>query len=321
MPRILAVLLATLLISAGCALPNFLSFRTDQSQPRQTDPVWLEADPTLRSSDLSARNNHPFQMTERRLTTILRAIRVRSGRGLLQTLSPKEPAFSAEELRSLAPLLSQALGKASPRERVAFRLRHPESVAGDTTGSLFVRGPYLHVVLADHPVFNREDPEGAATRDHHIFFEHEEYLVTVGTEGSPRWADSDRTHLSIDYRRLRTDAKIVGTSQADQVQEAQVERAQVQEAPIPQAMVPRLQEQVQELTHSNLDLREKIKTLQKELAESRQVAKRLSSELDEAKQVLIEKDAELKQLQEQRKPSKEPKRRAPGVLPPGDQRR
>jgi hypothetical protein len=311
MPRILAVLLATLLISAGCAFPNFLSFRTDQSQLRQTDPVWLEADPTLRSSDLSARNNHPFQMTERRLTTILRAIRVRSGRGLLQTISSKEPAFSAEELRSLAPLLSQALEKASPRERVAFRLRHPESGAGDTTGSLFVRGPYLHVVLADHPVFNREDPEGASTRDHHIFFEHEEYLVPAGTEGLPRWAESDRTHLSIDYRRLRTDAKIVGTSQADQVQEAQV----------PQALAPRLQEQVQELTLSNLDLREKIKTLQKELAESRQEVKRLSSELDEAQQALIEKDTELKQLHEQRKPSKEPKRRPPGVLPPGDQRR
>ena len=310
MLRMLAVLLATLLISAGCALPNFGPFRAEQNQQNQTDPVWLEADPTLRSSDLSARNNHPFQMTERRLTTILRAIRVRSGRGLLQTISSKEPAFSVEELRSLAPLLSQAMGKASPRERVAFRIRHSESVAGDTTGALFVRGPYLHVVLADHPVFNREDPEGASTRDHHIFFEHEEYLVPAGTEGLPRWAESDRTHLSIDYRRLRTDATIVGTSQADQVQEAQVL----------QAVMPKLQEQVQELTHSNLDLREKTKTLQKELAESQRQVKRLSLELDEAKQALVEKDADLTQLQEQHKPRKEPKRRAPAVLPPGGKR-
>jgi hypothetical protein len=307
----LAVLLAALLLSAGCALPNFLSFRADQSQPRQTNPVWLENDPTIIATDVFTPNIHPFQMSSTELATLLRGIRVRSSRGLLKDLSPRDPAFSEEEVRFLAPLLSQALERASRWERVVFKVRYSESAGGDTAGALFVRGPYLHFVLADHRVFNRDDPEGAATREHHTFFDREEYLAPNDAQVLPKWSESDRTHLSIDYQRLRADARL-----ATNVQEPLVQQTHVQ-----QTIVPMLQKQVQELTHSNLDLREKIKALQQELAESQQKVERLSLELGVAKHALIEKDAGLKQLQEQHKPSKEPKRRAPGVLPPGDQRR
>jgi hypothetical protein len=306
--RVLAVLLATVLVSAGCALPKFLPFRADQSQPSQTNAVWLEADPTITSTAAFTPNTHPFQMNSSELTTLLRGIRVRSSRGLLKGLSPSEQAFSEEEVRFLSPLLSQALERASRWERVVFKLKYAQSRA-DTSGSLFVRGPYLHFVLADHRVFNREDPEGAATREHQIFFDREEYLAPNGAHAQPKWSESDRTHLSIDYQRLRGDARL-----ATNVQEFVVQPTHVQ-----QTAVPMFQTQMQELTHSNLDLREKIKTLQQELAESQQQVKSLSLELDEAKQVLIEKNAALMQLREQRKPSKE--RQAPGVLAPGAQRR
>jgi hypothetical protein len=273
--------------------------------------VWLEIDSTIIATDALTANTHPFEMSSSDLATLLRGIRVRSARGLLKSLSSREPAFSEEEVRFLAPLMSQALARASRFERVVFRLKYPDSIGADTSGALFVREPYLHFVLGDHRIFNREDPEGAATREHETLFDREEYLAPRNARALPAWSDSDRTHLSINYHRLRADTRLPGN-----VQEPLVQQTHVQ-----QTTVPMPQKQVQELTDSNLDLREKINTLQQQLDGNRQQLERLSVELDQAKHALIEKDAELKQLQERRNPSKEPKRRAPRVLLPDGQSR
>jgi hypothetical protein len=304
MLRNVTVFLAVLLFSPGCGSLKFSGPGGKQMEANPAPIVWLEPDLTITTTpEEFATNTHPFRMNASELANVLRGIRVSSGRGFLRHVSP-ERAFSDEEVELLSPLLTEALGRASRWERVVFKFEHAESAGGETLGALFVRGSYLHFVLAKHRVFNREDPEGAATREHRIFFDRDDYLAPAGIETLVKWSESDRTHLSINHQRLRTELTEPQKSDVPRVQQTAVSTFQ----------------QMQEPTQSNLDLSEKLKTLQEDLDRNRQQVERLSLELDQAKHTLREKDAELKQLQEQRKLSKEPKPRTPGVLPPDSQR-
>jgi hypothetical protein len=269
--------------------------------------VWLEADSTIRVTAREvAPNTHPFHLNSFELADFLRGISVSSGRGFLKHLSP-QPAFSDKEVKLVSPLITEALGRASRWERVVFKLERAESDGGETSGALFIRGSYLHFVLAKHRVFNREDPEGAATREHRIFFDRDSYRAPPGGASLVEWSESDLTHISIDHQRLRAELKVVADAQKPVVPSVQ------------QTTVPTFQQQVQELTESNLELRDKLKTLQQDLDRNRQQGERLSLELDQAKHALREKGAALKQLQEQGKPSKEQKRRTSEAVPSDSQ--
>ena len=65
--------------------------------------------------------------------------------------APFEPAFRENELRLLAPLLSEALAEAKPNERISFYLSEPQTSAKRTitTGGLYLRESELHFILGN----------------------------------------------------------------------------------------------------------------------------------------------------------------------------
>lgn len=98
---------------------------------------------------------HPFLLSPEDWKVILKSIHVQSlkqGLLLFTTKGPVEPAFTDDEIEYLSATLSRVFGQARPDERVVFALsRHPSvDLTEVTSGGWFVRGPSLHLVLANY---------------------------------------------------------------------------------------------------------------------------------------------------------------------------
>ena len=81
--------------------------------------------------------------------------------GLFSSPQPR-PVFTEAERTALAEPLAAAFHEATPRERVFFAIHNPTAPyeTDRTSGSLFFRDDYLHVVLTDHYAFLQADPGG-----------------------------------------------------------------------------------------------------------------------------------------------------------------
>src|SRR5438046_9903225 len=86
--------------------------------------------------------------------------------GRFSARQPK-PVFTVAELILLAEPLAAAFHEATPRERVFFAIQNPDAPyeTDRTSGNLFFRDDYLHVVLTDHYTFLQADPGGGEKRD------------------------------------------------------------------------------------------------------------------------------------------------------------
>jgi hypothetical protein len=82
--------------------------------------------------------------------------------GLFSTPHPR-PVFTEKEIIALGEPLATAFREATPKERVFFVIHNPTAPyeTDRTSGSLFFRDDYLHVVLTDHYAFYRPIQEGA----------------------------------------------------------------------------------------------------------------------------------------------------------------
>ncbi len=100
-------------------------------------------------------HTHPTTLSPAHISMALRGLHLR-GRdvagafGLLGD-DEKTPAFSGQEITTLAPYLSAALGKCSSRDLVRFHLvKHDERRTPlVTSGGLFVRNHHLYIILAN----------------------------------------------------------------------------------------------------------------------------------------------------------------------------
>jgi hypothetical protein len=86
---------------------------------------------------------------------ILKSIHVqRQDQGILLFTSkgPVEPAFTDDEVEYLGATLSRVFGQANSHERVVFALTRHQSanLTEITSGSWFVTGPSLHLILANY---------------------------------------------------------------------------------------------------------------------------------------------------------------------------
>ncbi len=99
---------------------------------------------------------HPASISPEQMAGILAGIRVQKLQDPVFRLVTGEksagPAFSAEEIRVLAPQLSRALALASPQEIATFYRRVSSANVGlaVTSGGVFVRDNRLYLVLANH---------------------------------------------------------------------------------------------------------------------------------------------------------------------------
>jgi hypothetical protein len=117
-------------------------------EPSQS--IWLKFDP--RSGE---GHSHPATITPEQMSTVLRGVRVR-GRDVVGGFGyfadqDSAPAFLPMDIPELAARLSLALSKASPKDMATFYLTSTDLNRGKliTSGGVFVRGPYLMLILAN----------------------------------------------------------------------------------------------------------------------------------------------------------------------------
>ena len=112
------------------------------------------------------RNRHPADLTPKDIRSLVGSLEVSgwSGAfvGLFSAPHPK-PVFTETELVLLAEPLATAFQKVTPRERVFFVIQNLDAPyeTDRTSGSLFFRDDYLHVVLTDTTPFYRLTQEEA----------------------------------------------------------------------------------------------------------------------------------------------------------------
>jgi len=141
-------------------VPKF-SIYEDQSQF-----VRLEKDSTA-----GGNHSHPAHVTTDEMVAVLSGVMVEEPTGLTSSLSflgkdgepPRHPAFSAEEIRFLAPLLAKGFESAKPEEIVAFYriVQQPGAIDHVTSGGVFIDGDELHFLLINYrsPTRYPPDPE------------------------------------------------------------------------------------------------------------------------------------------------------------------
>jgi hypothetical protein len=161
--------IALMLGLVACQGP-YIHTRTIYDSPLQF--VRLEVDHTVGGG-----HSHPADITPSEMTTVLSGIMINEPSRLMPSLPfsgknenpPRHPAFSATEIRFLAPLLARGLGTATPEEVVTFYLATQQTaiIKKVTSGGLFVNGDELHIILSNYrsPTHYAPDPGTSETYD------------------------------------------------------------------------------------------------------------------------------------------------------------
>lgn len=259
---------ACLLQHAACASPLRERILYEQQGVR----VSLQEDPSI-SPDSRLRNEHPAQMTPEQLTALLRTLEIRGfWSRLVGSLSEQEsiPVFKDQELQMVASPLSTALSQAGPRELVSFSVQKSDAAAltVDTTstrdrprtdGRLFLRGPYLHLVVTDHVAFT-----GAELR-----LAEPVQTASLRPAETPDWGKIGKLHFSVNVKEAlaaqaahAAAAASASSTEAVAAQPVPAGQASVQ---ADKGMIEDLRLQVRELTISNAELRSRLQTQAKEM--------------------------------------------------------
>ena len=294
--------------------------------------VGLAQDPTVKGTDPATHHAHPIQLPSDALPALLRAIYIEERGGSLRSAILGKPlrakAFRDQEVALLAPPLRDGLAKASPAEQVVFALSQtrPGQVQEVTSGSMFVDGRNLHVVLTNYrypidlsegrPAYDAHShPELPITpQEHSLFFEREEFAArpTVGT--FTRWFGTERAELIIDYARfLMAEAKQPSPRSAQPAEPVPAERTSPASPVIapgeavaapPTLPASSASPPMEVLSHQ-------LKLLQQLFEQKLQEVEALKAQLAGAKRKLAAREAEIKQLKAKRKPSTVPKKPTP----------
>jgi hypothetical protein len=221
-------------------------------------------------------NRHPTDLTPKQIRSLIGSLEVSGWSGTLVGLfsapQPK-PVFTEAELVLIAEPLAAAFHEATPRERVFFAIQNPTAPydTDRTSGSLFFRDEYLHVVLTDHYALLQADPGGGEKQDPRdtkgmkLWVVGSARAASVPDEKEPHWTAFEKVHISL------IPAEVLAAQRIPQ-STASSSRSQV---PLPASDQPALKAdttttiapesvndlrlQVRELTNANLDLRAQLK--------------------------------------------------------------
>jgi hypothetical protein len=237
------------------------------------------------------RNKHPVDFTPREIRSLLGSLQVSGWSGILiglfSTPQPR-PVFTEAELVLLAEPLAAAFHEATPRERVFFAIQNPDASydTDRTSGSLFFRDDYLHVILTDHYAFLKADTGGGETRDPRdtkgmkLWVIGPAQAATVPNEKEPQWNAFEKVHISLKPVEVLSAQRVPPTATDSSRRQVAVPAARQPavktETSAPNATEPvnDLRLQIRELTSANLDLRSRLKEQENEM-------EKLKAELDQ----------------------------------------
>lgn len=222
------------------------------------------------------RNRHPADLTPKEIRSLIGSLEVSgwSGTmiGLFSTPQPK-PVFTEAELVLLAEPLAAAFHEATPRERVFFAIQNPDALyeTDRTSGSLFFRDDYLHVVLTDHYAFLQTDPGGGEKKDPRdtkgmkLWLGGSKRAANVPDEKMPHWDAFEKVHISLIPVEFLAGERVpqaaAGSSRPPVATPAVSQPSFKADTPGTNApeSVNDLRLQLRDLTNANLDLRSQLK--------------------------------------------------------------
>ena len=269
---------------AGCSGQRLVYDRYDVR-------IGIEADPSVRRANQPVANAHPAQLTTQQIKTLLGVLHITAWSGtVIGIFAPPQPIplFTDAQLNDHAGYLSAAFAQAGPDERVFFSFPKPNVHYSEdrTTGALFFRERYLHVVVTDVSFVSRPDTGEDRLR---VGYERDmkgmKLLVakpsveaTVPDSEQPRWAPFETVHISVNVQEVLARRAAPSSTQ--------ISRESGRPAPMPGQTNPSqqdLQNQIRELTNSNLELRERLDEQKAQVKSLTEDMNRLRQELDQSK--------------------------------------
>ena len=221
------------------------------------------------------RNRHPADLTPKDIRSLVGSLEVSGWSGTLVGLfsapQPK-PVFTETERAELAEPLAAAFHEATSRERVFFAIQNPDAPyeTDRTSGSLFFRDDYLHMVLTDHYAFLQADPGGGEKRDPRdtkgmkLWVVGSARAATVPDEKKPHWDAFEKIHISLTPVEILAGQRIpqsaTSSSRSQVILPAAGQPAPKADTAATNApeSVNDLRLQMRELTNANLDLRSQL---------------------------------------------------------------
>lgn len=200
-------------LSAGCVTepPPIVIHEEPNSS------IWLMFDPEAGRPG----HSHPATFTPEQMELVLKGVSVvdrnrviGEARELFAHDQEVTQAFSAAQVKALAPLLAQAFKKASPVDMVTFYLLTGEKERGKvvTSGGLFVRKGRLYFIFANF----RTSP---ATKIYETTYEIEardmpllpvaRFLYIVGFKPKEAWIPNGEVRGKDGYERYLDESKLI----------------------------------------------------------------------------------------------------------------
>lgn len=291
-------LLTVMCVTSACSLLSSGKVLYDQ----QDSQIGIQSDPTIHRGPAQADNNHPTQLTTEDIRVLLGSLMVSGWSGTLVGIleQPRPvPVFTDMELTRIAAPIAQAFQQAGPTERVFFSLPKSQTTYSEerTTGALFLRGRYLHIVLTDHSAFTGTDTAGGDLKDLRdtkgmkLWVAAPATAATVPDAEEPRWAHFEKVHLSLNAKEVialrnrpatppqgavsSISPPATTSAAAGMKSEGETENLTNQ--------ADELRLQVRELTSSNLELRDRLNDQHKQMQALQNQLLKLQQDLDSAR--------------------------------------
>ncbi len=248
--------------------------------------IGIEPDPSVSRATQPVANAHPAQLTKEDIKTLLGVVRVSgwSGTiaGIFETPRPV-PLFTEAQLNDHAGHFSEAFAQVGAAERVFFSFPKPDVHYSEdrTTGALFLRERYLHVVVTDHSSVIQADTAGGDTKDIRdtkgmkLWIGKPAVEATVPDAEMPRWAPFESVHISLNVKQVLARASAPPPAQFGRGQTPMPTSA------TPSGSQPDMQEQIRDLTNSNQELREQLDQQKSKMKDLTEDMNRLKRELDQ----------------------------------------
>lgn len=250
--------------------------------------IGVQHDPTTDRDAPTAKNSHPARLSAEDLRRLLGQIKVSGYTGTVAGLlvQPQPiPLFTEDELSLVATPLTHAFVQAGPQDRIFFSVPNlrapyePERIAG----ALFLRGPYLHLLLTDHTAFPRTDTAGGEddrdirdTKGMKLWIPP---VVQAPQTATPHWGSLEKVSVSLNVKEALAIRAEPGSPQAVKVPPTATGTRQ----PTAQDPAEALRMQVQELTQSNLDLRDRLKQQVQDMEALKNELARIRQEIEKPK--------------------------------------
>lgn len=258
--------------------------------------IGIETDPTTGRTSPPTLNSHPAPLTAPEIRQLLSLLQVSGYTGTLAGLLATPPPislFTQEELDLIASPVAEAFHQAGPRDRVFFSLQNLRAPyeRDRTAGALFIRGPYLYVLLRDHAAFPRTDTGGSDddrdprdTKGLNLSVAWPGSAATVAEDERPRWGPFEKVHLAVDIRKsLERLAAVSQVREASQAAKAAPVPRTGAAGSAPADSQEDLRLTVRELTLMNQELRARLQAQAQQLEALKEELSRVRRELEEAR--------------------------------------